>query len=67
MQERCEELEELIARSEAEITACETALSSFVSIEETQRQTDLLNTRRAELESLIKEWEELASTLETAQ
>jgi ATP-binding cassette subfamily F protein 3 len=67
MQERCGELEEMIARCEAEIAACETSLSSFVSAEETQRQTELLNARRAELEQLMGEWEEIAATLEAAQ
>ena len=67
MQERCDELEEMIARAEADIAACEAALGTFVSVEETQRQTTLLETRRGELESLMQEWEELAGTLETAQ
>jgi ATP-binding cassette subfamily F protein 3 len=67
MQERCDELEQLIARTESEIAACETALSNFVSVEETQRQTELLDTKRAELESFMGEWEDLASSLESAQ
>jgi ATP-binding cassette subfamily F protein 3 len=64
MQERCTELEESIARVEAEIAGCEEALTRFVSVEETQRQTDLLASRRTELETLMQEWEELAATLE---
>ncbi|MFB3814412.1 MAG: ribosomal protection-like ABC-F family protein [Terriglobales bacterium] len=64
MEERCQELEEAIARTEADIAGCEQALSTFVSVEETQRQTDLLNRRRAELDSLMREWEELATALE---
>jgi ATP-binding cassette subfamily F protein 3 len=67
MQERCDELEEMIARTEAEIAACETALSSFVSVDETQRQTDLLQAKRGDLEALMDEWEELAATLHAAQ
>jgi ATP-binding cassette subfamily F protein 3 len=65
MQEHCTELEESIARVEADIAVCEEALSRFVSAEETQRQTDLLAARRTELETLMQEWEELAATLET--
>src|SRR5712671_4462681 len=42
MKERLVELEEEIARLEAAITIAETALQNFVSVEETQRQTDLL-------------------------
>jgi ATP-binding cassette subfamily F protein 3 len=64
MQERCTELEDLIARTEADIAGCEEALSGFVSPEETQRQIELLAHKRAELESLMSEWEELASVLE---
>jgi ATP-binding cassette subfamily F protein 3 len=67
LQDRCEEMEEQIVRTEAEIAACEAALSNFVSVEETQRQTELLTTKRSELESLMAEWEELAGTLEAAQ
>jgi ATP-binding cassette subfamily F protein 3 len=64
MQERCTELEEQIARTEAEVAGCEDALSRFVSAEETQRQTDLLRNKKGELESLLQEWEAVASALE---
>jgi ATP-binding cassette subfamily F protein 3 len=64
MQQRCTELEDLINRAETEIAACEEALSRFVSAEETQRQTELLASTRAELESLVQEWGDLAATLE---
>jgi ATP-binding cassette subfamily F protein 3 len=66
MQERCTELEEFIARTEAEIAGCEEALSRFVSAEETQRQTELMAQKRTELESLLSEWEELAAVLESS-
>jgi exonuclease VII small subunit len=58
------ELEEEIARLEAGITTAETALQNFVSAEETQRQTDLLNRAKADLEQAMNEWEELSQTLE---
>jgi hypothetical protein len=35
-----------------------------VSVEETQRQTELLERAKVELEQAMKEWEELSETLE---
>jgi ATP-binding cassette subfamily F protein 3 len=64
MRERCNELEEEIARLETAIALAETALQNFVSAEETQRQTDLLHRSRSEMEQRMTEWEELAATLE---
>ena len=64
MQERLQELEEEIARFEAAIATAETALQNFVSVEETQRQTDLLNRSKADLENAMNEWEELGQLLE---
>jgi ATP-binding cassette subfamily F protein 3 len=65
MQERQQELEEEISRVEAEITECEKGLESFVSAEETARVAELLERRRAELEALMEEWEELSMALES--
>ncbi len=67
MKERCQELEEEIARLEAAIAQAETALQAFVSVEETQRQTDLLDRSKAELEQRMAEWEDLAASLEAAE
>jgi ATP-binding cassette subfamily F protein 3 len=64
MQERLQELEEEIARFEAAIATAETALQNFVSVEETQRQTDLLNRSKQDLEQAMSEWEELGQLLE---
>jgi ATP-binding cassette, subfamily F, member 3 len=64
MKERVQEVEEEIARHEAAISAAETELQNFVSVEETQRQTDLLNRAKADLERAMNEWEELSQTLE---
>jgi len=48
MEDRLHEIEEEIARAEAAIAACETELQSFVSAEETQRQTlELANQKSA--------------------
>jgi ATP-binding cassette subfamily F protein 3 len=66
MKERLREVEEEVVRLEAAIALAETALQSFVSVEETQRQTDLLNRSKSELGQRMGEWEELAETLETS-
>jgi len=66
MEDRLHEIEEEIARAEAAIELCETELQSFVSAEETQRQTQELACRKTDLRSLMKEWEELSEALETA-
>ena len=67
MKERCQELEEEIARLETAITDAETKLQSFVSVEETKRQTDVLEQFKSDLAARMSEWEELASVLETAE
>ena len=67
MKERLQEVEEEIARFEAAIGAAEAALQTFVSVEETQNQTNLLNRAKADLEKTMNEWEELAQVLETAE
>jgi len=67
MRERLQEIEEEVARLEAAISVAETALQSFVSVEETQKQTDVLNSSRTELEQRMAEWEELAANLEAAE
>ena len=64
MKDRCHELEQHIAALEAGIHQCETALQNFVNTEETLRLTQELKQRRAELETLLPEWEDLAHTLE---
>ncbi|HEY2116267.1 MAG TPA: ABC-F family ATP-binding cassette domain-containing protein [Candidatus Angelobacter sp.] len=64
MKERLHELEEEIARFEAAIATAETALQNFVSVEETQRQTDLLNRSKSDLENAMNEWEDLGQQLE---
>ncbi len=64
MEERLHEIEEEIARAEAAIALCETGLQSFVSAEETQRQTQELAHRKSDLQGLMTEWEELSGVLE---
>ena len=64
--DRAKEIEEEITRLEAGIAECEQALQNFVSAQETARQTELLHTRRADLESLLKEWEEVSALIDSA-
>jgi ATP-binding cassette subfamily F protein 3 len=64
MKERVAEIEEEINKLEAGIAECEQALQNFESIEETARLTDLLSTRRKDLESLLGEWEEVSAAIE---
>ncbi len=64
--DRLNAVEEKIAGSEASIEALEIGLQNFVSVDETQRQTQALADSKTLLQKLMKEWEELSETLETA-
>ena len=66
LEDRLHDIEEDIARIEAAIAQCETALLTFVSADEMHRQTQELDARRSELSSLMAEWEELSQMLEAA-
>ena len=66
MRERVREIEQEITKLEAGIAECEQSLQSFVSAEETGRTTQLLATRRADLGSLMREWEEISALIESA-
>ena len=65
MQDRLQEVEEEVARLETEIAQAETALQVFVSVEETQRQSEMLERAKRELAERMAEWEELAGVLES--
>jgi ATP-binding cassette subfamily F protein 3 len=65
MESRLGELEEEIARTETDISDCERALTTFVSPQETQRQTTLLADRKSHLHKLMAEWEELSLAIES--
>jgi ATP-binding cassette subfamily F protein 3 len=67
MEDRIRELEEEINRAEAAITNLETALQNFVSAEESQRQSQELDQRKASHAALIKEWEAMAASLQESQ
>ncbi len=64
MEERVHELESQINRLEDTIAECEAALQTFVSVEETQRITQELGDRKADLQKRLAEWEELGQALQ---
>jgi ATP-binding cassette, subfamily F, member 3 len=64
MQDRRDELEEEITRCEAEITTRELELAHFKSAEESIRLAKLIEERRAQLDEMTKEWEQIALALE---
>ena len=64
MEERCAFLEEEVPRIEASIAHTEGALGNYVSAEETQRQSALLEDLRKQLGAFTEEWEELMMQLE---
>jgi len=64
MEDRVHELEEEIGRTEAAIANLETALQSYVSVEETQRQSQELGRSKAAHARLIQEWEGMSAELE---
>jgi len=67
MEERIQGLEGEISRTEDEIARLETALQSFVSAEESQRQSQELEQRKASHANLIAEWEGLSQELEVSE
>jgi ATP-binding cassette subfamily F protein 3 len=64
MKERRRELEEQVTRIEGEIAEYERALANFTSAEKTMRTSELLGARRADLETLMAEWEQVSQTIE---
>ncbi|HUI43751.1 MAG TPA: ABC-F family ATP-binding cassette domain-containing protein [Terriglobia bacterium] len=64
MEERRGELEEEIARCEAEIAASELEQSHFRSADESIRLARMIGEQRTELQALVQEWEDLAAALE---
>jgi ATP-binding cassette subfamily F protein 3 len=64
MEDRCAFLEEEVPRIEASIAHTEGALGNYVSAEETQRQSALLEELRGQLGTYTAEWEELMMALE---
>ena len=65
MEERFQQLEEQIEDLEGSIAEHETALQTFVSVEETQRLTQEMADAKAELQKKMADWEEIGQTLES--
>jgi ATP-binding cassette subfamily F protein 3 len=66
IEDRIQEIEAEISRTENLIAQCETDLQAFVSTEESQRQSDDLERHKSTHASLLKEWEELSGSLQEA-
>jgi chaperonin cofactor prefoldin len=64
LRERMAEVELQVAALESEIAHHEAALGDFKSVEETTRLSDLVTTRRSELETRVKEWEGLSAEID---
>jgi len=64
IEDRIHMLEAEISGAEAMIAQCETALQEFISAEDTQRQTHELEQRKFTYAALVKEWEDLAQSLQ---
>jgi ATP-binding cassette subfamily F protein 3 len=67
MEDRVSELEAEISRTEDEIARLETALQSFVSAEESQRQSQELENHKASHATMVQEWENLSEQLLESQ
>jgi ATP-binding cassette subfamily F protein 3 len=64
MKERRREIEEEVTRVEGEIADFERALANFTSVEKTMKTNERLGRRRADLEALMTEWEQVSQTIE---
>jgi ATP-binding cassette subfamily F protein 3 len=67
MEDRIGQLEAEIGRTEDEIARLETSLQSFVSAEESQRQSQELEQQKASHSDLLQEWEQISETLQGAE
>ena len=67
MAERLAKVEAEVSRTEAVIAESEEALGRYVSAEETQRLSALLDEKRRSLQTLESEWAELSEALEETE
>ncbi len=67
LENRANSLEKQIATTEQEIAALEGQLANFVSVEETQRLSNDVTTRRAALSTLEAEWTDLVESIEASR
>ncbi len=66
MKDRHKEIEERVTSLESEIAAREGELSDFRSVEESVRLNKLIEERRANLQKVMTEWEEVAELIEAS-
>ena len=64
LKDRCHEIEELVARREAQLEDYGQELARFRSAEDSQRLTGLIEKGREEIASLMREWEEATNVIE---
>jgi ATP-binding cassette subfamily F protein 3 len=64
LEERAAALEEEAGRMEAQVAELEVALQGFSSAEETRKLMETLAQKRARLERVLGEWEEVANQIE---
>ena len=66
MEDRLHEVEAKSREPKRRLLMCETQLQTFVSAEETQRQSQELTANKGKLQELMSEWEELSGELADA-
>jgi ATP-binding cassette subfamily F protein 3 len=64
MKERRREIEEQVSRLEGEISDYERAMANYTTADKAVRTSELLTARRADLEVLMTEWEQVSQTIE---
>jgi ATP-binding cassette subfamily F protein 3 len=64
MKDRRRAIEDEVTRLEVEIAEYERALAAYKSADESVRLAGLLEARRADLKSLLDEWEDVAQSIE---
>ena len=64
MEDRIHELEREISQAEDRIAKYETQLQNYISAEESQRQSQELDQQKTTHAALLKEWEDLAGSLQ---
>jgi ATP-binding cassette subfamily F protein 3 len=64
IEDRVRELEGKISSTESAIARCEAGLQSFVSADESQRQSEELEQNKTNHAALLMEWEELSQSLQ---
>jgi archaellum component FlaC len=64
LKDRCREIEEDVARREAQIEGFGQELAHFKSAEESARLTSLIESGREKITQLMREWEESSKVVE---